>query len=62
MDLAHFIGTSIKTHRKAEKLTQQQLAQKIGRTESSIRKYEGGLTQIPLDVIEAIAEALNTTA
>lgn len=51
------IGKKIKQHRKG-KMTQQELAQKIGKTESSIRKYEKGLVTIPLDVLEKIASAL----
>lgn len=52
------IGKRIKQYRKG-KMTQRELADKIGKTESSIRKYENGLVTIPLNVIEAIATALN---
>ena len=55
------IGKKIKQYRKG-KMTQQELAEKIGRTESSIRKYEKGLVTIPLDVLEMIAAALGITA
>ncbi len=55
------IGKKIKQYRKG-KMTQQELAAKIGKTESSIRKYEKGLVTIPLDVLEAIASALGITA
>ena len=34
------IGLSIKENRKKLKLTQTELAEMIGKTESSIRKYE----------------------
>jgi len=53
------IGLSIKLARKQAHLTQQELAEKIGKTTSSIRKYEKGLTQIPIDVVDRIATALN---
>ena len=53
------IGQSIKQARKRAKLTQQELAEKIGKTESSIRKYEKGLTQIPIAVVDKIATVLN---
>ena len=43
-------------------MTQQELAEKIGKTESSIRKYEKGLVTIPLDVLEQIASSLGITA
>lgn len=51
------IGMNIKKYRKG-KFTQQELADKIGKTESSIRKYEKGLVTIPLDVLNKIATAL----
>lgn len=51
------IGMNIKKYRKG-KFTQQELADKIGKTESSIRKYEKGLVTIPLDVLNRIASAL----
>ena len=51
------IGMNIKKYRKG-KFTQQELADKIGKTESSIRKYEKGLVTIPLDVLNKIANVL----
>lgn len=51
------IGMNIKKYRKG-KFTQQELADQIGKTESSIRKYEKGLVTIPLDVLNRIANAL----
>ncbi|WP_455505693.1 helix-turn-helix domain-containing protein [Gemmiger formicilis] len=55
------IGKKIKQFRKG-KMTQQELATKIGKTESSIRKYEKGLVTIPLNVLEEIANALGIAA
>lgn len=55
------IGKRIKQYRRG-KMTQQELAEKIGKTESSIRKYEKGLVTIPLDVLENIATSLGITA
>lgn len=52
------IGKRIKRFRKG-KMTQKELADKIGKAESSIRKYEKGLVTIPLDVLQDIAAALN---
>lgn len=50
------IGLKIKENRKRLKLTQQELGEKIEKTKSSIQKYEKGLTQIPNDVLEKLAE------
>ena len=52
------IGKNIKRFRKG-KMTQRELAREIGKTESSIRKYEKGLVEIPLRVIHDIADVLN---
>lgn len=52
------IGINIKKARGNKKMTQQQLADIIDKTESSIRKYEKGLVQIPNDVLQQIAIAL----
>jgi transcriptional regulator with XRE-family HTH domain len=53
------IGERIKHYRQAKKITQKQLASMIGKTESSIRKYEKGLVEIPISVIENIAFSLD---
>ena len=50
------IGLKIKENRKKLKLTQKELGEKIGKTESSIQKYEKSLTQIPNDVLEKLAD------
>ena len=55
------VGARIKEKRKEKKLTQAQLADAIDKTESSIRKYEKNLVEIPCEVMEKIAIALGTT-
>ena len=54
-----FIGKKIKEARNRASMTQQCLADKINKTESSIRKYEKGLVDIPLNVLNKIADALD---
>ena len=53
------VGTKIKEMRKDKKLTQQQLADMISMTRSSLQKYENGETAITIDLLESIAAALN---
>lgn len=53
------IGTNIKQIRKEKRLTQKQLAELIGKTESSVQKYESGKVAIPINVLELIATALD---
>lgn len=52
------IGYYIQKQRKSMRLTQKQLGQLIGKTESSIQKYESGKTEIPRSVLEKIASVL----
>lgn len=54
-----FIGGKIKYFRNERGLTQKALANLIGKTESSIQKYECGSTEVPFSVLEKIADALN---
>lgn len=51
----------IKEKRKEKNLTQSELGKLIGKTESSIRKYEKGTINIPMKVVDQIAAALETT-
>lgn len=50
------IGYNIKKQRKQNKMTQQELGNKIGKTESTIRKYENGSIEVPLSVLDSIAK------
>lgn len=53
------IGEKIKLYRKKSGLTQKQLAEKIGRKEITIRKYESGEREPRISIIHDICEALN---
>lgn len=55
------IGERIKSLRKRLEITQQQLANRVFKTESSIRKYEKGLVTIPFSVLLDLGYALETT-
>lgn len=55
------IGLNIKDARKKKKMTQRELADHIGKVESSIRKYEKGEVEVPNSVLEQIASTLDTT-
>lgn len=55
-------GKRIKRLRKAEGLTQVQLAERIGVTKQNLYKYENGIiTNIPTDKIEKIAEVFGSS-
>jgi len=55
------IGENIKKYRKKKKITQKQLAEKIGKTERTIRGYEAGVTIPSTALAEEIAKALGIT-
>lgn len=57
-----YIGQHIKSLRRLHSMTQKELAQNIGKTESTIQKYEAGKVDIPWSVLEKIASVLGTTA
>ena len=52
------IGENIKKYRKLHHYTQKELGRLIGKTESSIQKYESGVTEVPRSVLNSIASAL----
>jgi transcriptional regulator with XRE-family HTH domain len=56
----NYIGENIKLYRERQNLTQQQLADKIGKTWEMISRYERGVSS-PLNQLESLAKALNTT-
>lgn len=52
------ISENIKFYRNEKGLTQQELADKIGKSINSVKKYESGYTKPPIDVINKIASVL----
>ena len=55
------VGSRIKQLRKNLELTQQQLADKVGVTYIQIGRYETGKSNASADVLQKIANALNST-
>ena len=53
------IGSNIQIARKLNNMTQKQLAEKINKTEASVKKYESDSTNIPVSVLEDIANVFN---
>src|SRR4051812_21750605 len=52
-------GQWLRTHRKFSDLTQEQLADRIGCSPETIRKYEGGTRRPSKQMAEVIAQGLN---
>lgn len=56
------IGQRIKDRRKALKMSADELGKRLGKDRSTIYRYEkGDIENLPLDILEPIAKALNTT-
>ena len=56
------IGQRIKKRRKELGLTAEEMGKRLGKDRSTIYRYENGdIENLPLDILEPIAEALQTT-
>jgi repressor LexA len=56
------IGNRIKDRRKQLRMSVDELAKKLGKDRSTIYRYEkGDIENLPLDILEPIAVALETT-
>lgn len=56
------IGSRIKSRRKQLGMSAEVLAKKLGKDRSTIYRYEkGDIENLPLDILEPIAQALQTT-
>ena len=56
------IGQRIKERRKELKIGAEELARRLGKDRSTIYRYENGdIENLPIDILEPIARALNTT-
>lgn len=56
------IGTRVKSLREKKGLTQTQLAELLNKSLRTVQKYESGEILPPLDMIDELAAALNTTS
>lgn len=56
------IGDRIKSRRKQLKMSADELGKRLGKDRSTIYRYEkGDIENLPLDILEPIAKALDTT-
>ena len=58
-DLSRHIGARIRTHRKMQGMTLQQLADKIHKSRASVSKYETGEITLDVDTLYDISTALH---
>lgn len=59
MYTAEEIGAAIKKRRRQLKITQKEFAERLGKAERTIQKYESGEITMKIDVIKLIAEELD---
>lgn len=60
-DLASFVGNKIKLYRKQKKMSVEELAKAIGKSKSTISKYETGKIIIDIETLEDIARAFGVS-
>jgi len=58
-ELNKYFGTEFKRQRKLHKLTQQELADRVGISRSVLARYESGTIEISMTMFVAICDALN---
>ena len=52
MSSSEEIGKAIQKQRKAQKITQKEFAQRLGKSERTIQKYESGEILLKIDVFK----------
>lgn len=56
------IGQRIKQKRNEMKMSADELAKRLGKNRATVYRYENGdIENLPIDILEPIAKALNTT-
>lgn len=56
------IGERIRARRKEVGMSADELGKRLGKDRSTVFRYEkGDIEKVPIDILEPIAEALNTT-
>ena len=62
-DRAFFIalGARIAAHRKAQDITQAELAEQLGISQQAMNSFEKGRRRVPVSLLPVIANALDTT-
>lgn len=61
MELKHYIGAKIKEYRKDNKMTQQDLADKLNTTKQTIGRYEKGSRKVNQDVLFKLCDIFHVT-
>ena len=58
-DIKQQVGQQIREARKAKGLTQKELGEKLGVSESTVNQYESGKQNLTIETLSKISEALD---
>lgn len=61
MELKHYIGAKIKEYRKDNKMTQQDLADRLNTTKQTIGRYEKGTRKVNQDILFKLCDIFHVT-
>lgn len=61
MELKHYIGAKIKEYRKDNKMTQQDLADRLNTTKQTIGRYEKGARKVNQDILFKLCDIFHVT-
>lgn len=61
MELKHYIGAKIKEYRKDNKMTQQDLADRLNTTKQTIGRYENGTRKVNQDILFKLCDIFHVT-
>ncbi|QMW06363.1 helix-turn-helix domain-containing protein [Spirosoma foliorum] len=60
-DIKEKVGTQIKEARKSKGMTQKELGDKLGVSDSTVTQYESGKQNLTIETLHKIAEAIGVT-
>ena len=61
MELKHYIGAKLKEYRKDNKMTQQDLADRLNTTKQTIGRYEKGTRKVNQDILFKLCDIFHVT-
>ena len=60
-DITIYVGDLLRTARKSKGLTQKEMGERVGITESAYSRYESGKQNLTLDTLQKVAEAMGVS-
>lgn len=60
-DITIYVGDLLRAARKSKGLTQKEMGERVGITESAYSRYESGKQNLTLDTLQKVAEAMEVS-